>query len=778
MKETQIVNPFLRLYRYARPYRRKLYMSVVLAWLVAFFWGVNLSMTFLVVKVFLQGQTVGQYVDEEISLAHDEITKRTNTLKRLDGKQSELDAISDLDNEKSPAAPTKTASVVEETPNVHPDSPDVLKDKARQQERLSKASRRLLVLTWIKAHVVPYLPHDHFDLYALILAALLLATVLKGLCMFAQEVLIGSVVELTAISLRKHCFRRALALDYQTVLLTGTPELMSRFTYDLSAMTNGLKLMGGKVVREPLKALACIGIAMYFSWQLTLLSLLLAPIGAVIFYRLGRKLKQASRRLMESMSRIYKTLEETLSSTKIVIAFNGGRRHRQRFHRENKEYYSKAMKIVTIDSLTSPLTEFMGLFAASLALLPGAYLVLRGTREIWGITLAFEPMRVEHLSSFYIALAGIIDPARKLSTIFSKIKNSSAAAERIFQFIDKQALVTEPAEPKPMPRHCRSIEFHKVSFSYARNDGDRSRRIQVLDCVDLEVRVGEVIVVVGENGSGKSTLVNFLPRFYDPDSGSVLIDGVDIRDVRTRDLRSHIGVVTQETLLFDESITDNIRYGKLTATDEQIADAARRAHVSQFVEQLQDGFDTIVGERGGRLSGGQRQRIALARAIVRNPDILILDEATSAIDSTSERLIHETLRDFAVGRTTFIITHTVSQSILDFVTRIVVMEQGRMIAVGPHDDLIRTCPSYQRLFRAQMQQRGADRTADNGAPLPGVIVQPMAADELMSDGGHSSNPLEPHILRLHVAQSDAARDEIERELAGPEGPHNVRGTGS
>ncbi|MEX2286891.1 MAG: ABC transporter ATP-binding protein [Planctomycetaceae bacterium] len=771
MKDTQVVNPFLRLYRYAYPHRRKLYLSVVLAWLVAFFWGVNLSMTFLVVKVFLQGQTVGQYIDEEISFAHDEIAKRTNTLKHLDGAPSEPNTVSDHDNQERPAVLKETSKIVEE-------APDVLKDKARQQERLSKASRRLLILTWIKSHVVPYLPHDHFDLYALILAALLLATVLKGLCIFAQDVLIGSVVELTAISLRKHCFRRALSLDYQSVLLTGTPELMSRFTYDLSAMTNGLKLMGGKVVREPLKALTCIGIAMYFSWQLTLLSLLLAPIAAVTFYRLGRKLKQASRRLMESMSRIYKTLEETLSSTKIVIAFNGGRRHRQRFHRENKEYFAKAMKIVRIDSLTSPMTEFMGLFAASLALLPGAYLVLRDTREIWGITLASEPMRVEHLSSFYIALAGIIDPARKLSTIFSKMKNSSAAAERIFQFIDKQSLVTEPAEPKPMPRHCRSIEFHKVSFSYARHDGDRSRRVQVLDCVELEVRAGEVIVVVGENGSGKSTLVNFLPRFYDPDSGSVLVDGVDIRDVRTRDLRSHIGVVTQETLLFDESIADNIRYGKLTATEEEIANAARRAHVSQFVEQMQDGFNTLVGERGGRLSGGQRQRIALARAILRNPDILILDEATSAIDSTSERLIHETLRDFAVGRTTFIITHTVSQSILDFVTRIVVMEQGRMIAVGPHDDLIRTCPAYQRLFRAQMQQRGADRTAGNGAPQPGVFARSEAADETMSDEGHSSNPPEPHILRLHVAQSDAARDEIEQELAGPEGPHNVRGTGS
>ena len=229
----------------------------------------------------------------------------------------------------------------------------------------------------------------------------------------------------------------------------------------------------------------------------------------------------------------------------------------------------------------------------------------------------------------------------------------------------------------------------------------------MLDKVSLKIRAGEVIAVVGENGSGKSTLVNLLPRYFDPEHGSVHIDGVDIRNVRSRDLRNQMGVVTQETLLFDDTIYNNIRYGRPDATSEEIETAARQAHVTQFLDQFPDGFETRVGEKGSRLSGGQRQRIALARAMLRDPTILILDEATSAIDAQSEFLIHKALASFTKDRTTFIITHSVSQSILDLVSRIVVMEQGQLVAVGTHQDLIATCPQYQRLYRMQVQQHAA-----------------------------------------------------------------------
>ena len=721
------------------------------AGLVALFWGLNLSVSFLVVKVLLDGQSIGQYVDEQTTVARQECDKRSATLKHLDGQIARLDA----------GLPVKK----DET------RVKLLARQGRQQTRLAEASKRLLLLSRIKMYVVPWLPRDQFDTYALILGILLFSTVLKGFCVWTQEVLIGSVVELSVMGVRKECFRRTLRLDYQSLMNQGTSELMSRFTYDMNVMATGLKLIGGKVVREPLKAIACIAIAFMVSWQLTVLSLLFAPLFGIIFYRIGRTLKQASHRMMESMSRIYRTLEETFDALKVVIAFNGGRRHRQQFHRENKEYFAKAMKIVRIDALTSPVTEALGLLAASVALLPGAYLVLRGTTSIWGIRLVSAPIDIAELSLLYVSLAGIIDPARKLSTTYSKLRRAAAAADRVFAVIDCRSLVRETADPQPAVRHSRSIAFEQVQFSYLQSDGDEGTRRCVLDGVDLNVSAGEVIIVVGENGSGKSTLVNLLPRYFDPDRGTVTIDGVDIRQMRLRDLRSQIGIVTQETLLFDETVYDNIRYGKPDASHGDIERAARQAHVTQFLDQLSDGFETRVGEKGGRLSGGQRQRIALARAILRDPAILILDEATSAIDSQSERLIYETLRTFVRGRTTFLITHTVSPAILDFVTRIVVMDQGRLIAAGPHDDVIRTCPVYQKLYHARLHQTPgrpdgipSSETLDNRQPLT-----PTGDDALRTAESAETDIGSPHILPLLPSSAATRTGDIpHRDLPAPE----------
>ncbi|HID23145.1 MAG TPA: ABC transporter ATP-binding protein, partial [Planctomycetaceae bacterium] len=507
---------------------------------------------------------------------------------------------------------------------------------------------------------------------------------------------------------RKECFRRALNLDYQTLQLAGTADLMSRFTNDITVMRSGLTLLGGKVVREPLKAVACVGFALWVNWRLTLMSALFVPIMAAVFYRYGRILKQASHRMMESMARIYKSLEETFEALKIVIAFDAARRHRQRFHRENKEYYHKAMKVVQIDALTSPTTELLGMLAVSVAILPSAYLVLRGTDSIWGIQLSDGPMDIAELSVLYAFLAGIIDPVRKLSSVYAKLKRAAAATDRIFELCDREPLVTDPDKPIPLPRHSESIEFRRVSFTYAQHR-HHVHRPPALEDVRLMVRAGEVLAVVGDNGSGKTTLVNLLPRYYDPDHGAVLIDGLDIRDVSLRDLRGQIGIVTQETMLFDDTIFENIRYGRPDATPEEVYEAAEKAHVTAFIDRLPEGFQTVIGPKGQRLSGGQRQRVALARAILRDPAILILDEATSAVDAQSEAEIHHVLKEFVRGRTAFVITHWITPRVLDFVTRIAVMEKGRLVATGSHDELMRTCPAYVSLYHAQQQREPAGR---------------------------------------------------------------------
>ena len=702
-----------RVLPYVWPHRKRVVLSVVFAGLVAIFWGLNLSVAFPVVKVLLEGQSLSDYVEAEIETAEADRAEKSAQLSKIE---------------------SRIALLTNRGQSGHSELVDLYKQQASAQARITEASRTLFAMSMLKSYLLPWLPEDRFDLLACILCMLLVATLLKGMCIFVQDVLVGAVIERTVMDLRKAAFRRTLALDYQTVSMDGTPELMSRFTNDMNMLAYGLQLLGGKVVREPLKAAACLIGALVVSWQLTLLSLVFAPVAGVIFYRIGKKLKAASHRSMESMSRIYKTLEETFDAIKVVLAFDAAPRHRRRFHAENREYYRKAMKIVRIDALTSPATETLGILAAFGALLPGAYLVLRGSDSIWGIRLSSGNLDIAELTLLYVFLAGIIDPLRKLSSVYGKVKRSTAAADRIFALIDRKSLVREVTEPAPLPRHSQSIEFRQVEFHYAMAEEtalEVAHPRRVLDDVNLTIAAGEVVAVVGENGSGKSTLVNLLPRFYDPTHGAVLIDGVDLRDASLRDLRGQIGVVTQETMLFDETIFDNIRYGKSDATAAQIEAAARRARVMDFVAELPDGLQTRVGEKGRRLSGGQRQRIALARAILRDPAIFILDEATSAIDATSEQLIHEALKEFCHGRTVLLITHAVTSTLLEFVTQVAVMDHGRLVAYGPHERVYETSPTYRKLYRSQVDGRIAARRDaawdDDGGPGADDLI-PRKAD--------------------------------------------------
>ncbi|WP_437225131.1 ABC transporter ATP-binding protein [Planctomicrobium sp. SH661] len=673
------MDSFPKLWPYLRPYRNRLATSVVLGFIIAALWGANLTVAFPIVKLLMEHTSLHEYVDQTIETATQDKDRLIEDQRRLEARLEEFN---------SKQVPQNDAKYV-----------DLQQSLARKRSALAGRESTIYQFNWVKVYLLPYIPKSEFQTFCWLIVILIVATAVKSVLMYIQDVLIGNVAESAIMGLRKDMLHKVLQLDYQSLTHEGPSGLMSRFTYDAEQLSQGVTMLGGRMIREPLKCIACMVLAIWFNWRLTLLSLIFIPLLGLFLSRVGWMLKRASRRMMESMSQIYKVLEETFDGLKIVIGYHSGDHHRRLFDQQYNAYFSKAMKVVRIDAAAKPLLELLGLMAMFAALVPGAYLVMRGKTDIWGVQLTKNVMDGAELGLIYALLAGLLDPCRKLSGIFPRLKRSTAAIDRIFNLMEQESQIVDPVAAKPLGRHHQSIEFQDVSFRYQHRHKESQRGL-VLEHVDLKVNFGEVVAIVGQNGCGKSTLVNLLPRYYDPEEGDVLIDGRSMKEISLAELRNQVGIVTQDTVLFDGTLLDNIRYGNESATREDIEEAARRAHVLPIVQTLPQGFDTLLGGKGKDLSGGQRQRVALARVILRNPAILILDEATSAADAESEALIHQALKEFVKGRTTFLISHMISQSLLDFVTRIVVMENGKIVASGTHAQLLETCPIYHRLYHS------------------------------------------------------------------------------
>jgi ABC-type multidrug transport system fused ATPase/permease subunit len=544
----------------------------------------------------------------------------------------------------------------------------------------------------LKPYIYRYVPSDSFRNLLLLIGLVVVGVAIKGLFTFMQELLVADVMQRTQFDIRNLFFRRTLNLDLGSFSDQGSAELMARFTNDMDSFGQGLVTLMSKLVREPMRVIFCLCGALYLNWRLTCLTLVVVPISAVTTYRVGKTMKRAMRRSLESMSSIYKILQESFQGIKVVKAFAMERLERRRFFIETKNFYRKAIRVAMIDAASDPALEMLTLVTVAIALLAGSYLVLKQTIYldfgVLKIQLASQVMAIEELLTLYAVLAGISDPIRKLSNVHSKLQRAAAASDRICALMDREPQVVESPTAIEPPRHRQAIEFDDVHFRYP-------GRPPLLQGISLTVQHGETIALVGPNGCGKTTLMNLLPRFWDVESGSIRIDGEDIRGLRIRSFRRQIGIVPQETILFQGTIAANIAYGDPSAPRDRVVEAATRSYAHQFIMAMPDGYETLIGERGHGLSGGQRQRIALARAMLRDPSILILDEATSAVDIQDEALIRKAIEEFSRGRTTFLISHSLGT--IQFAHRIVLIDEGRVVAVGTDHELRRSSPLYRRL---------------------------------------------------------------------------------
>jgi len=662
---------FVRVLRLAFRRRFTFLASIVCALVVAVLWGANIGTVYPFVKVAFQGQSLQEWIQEETEQAERTITELTDRIKQHEGELAQT----------PPARQKKLRAKI-----------------SRARSRVAAEQKALQTYRWIGPYIDRYLPDDPFRTLVLVTAFLLAGTLLKDVFLIGNTILVARLAQLATFDLRKLFYRRTLQMDLATFTGEGTTDLMSRFTHDMEQVAGGLVALYGKLVREPLKMAACLIGAACVCWRLLLLSLVLAPIAALLIRWLAKTLKRANRRAMEEMAQIYNTLEETFRGIKIVKAFTNERQERRRFHVDSKHYFSKAMRIARYDSLSRPITEVMGIATICLALLAGAWLVLAGETHLLGIRMSARPLSPEALLLFYGMLIGIADPFRKFADVFTRLQRAAAASDRIFSRLDRQAEIRDPQRPVSIGRHHRDLVFDGVDFAYRPGT-------PVLSNINLRIPFGQTVAIVGPNGSGKSTLANLIPRFYEPLAGTIRLDGVPLGELRLRDLRRQIGLVTQETLLFEDTIFNNIRYGSPRATPDDVIRAARQAQAHHFIEnELAEGYQTNAGSLGNQLSGGQRQRIALARAILRDPAIIILDEATSQIDVESEQAIQKVLEEFVRDRTTVIITHRTA--VLALADQIVVMQAGRILDAGSHEELMGRCGLYRRLQQVEFDDSG------------------------------------------------------------------------
>lgn len=481
--------------------------------------------------------------------------------------------------------------------------------------------------------------------------------------------------------LRKAIYNKVLQLPMSFFTTEKKGNILSKSTNDIQEIEKSILGALEMMFRDPPKFFLYLITLFIMSWQLTLFVLVLLPISGFLISRIAKSLKRKAKKGQIKLGDVLTLLEETLSGIRIIKAFNAEEELSGKFNKENDSHFRINTKIQRRQALASPLSEFMGAILISLILWFGGRLVLNPEPTLTG----------EFFITFIVIFSQLISPAKSFSTAFFKIQKGAASLDRIKELLKEDLRVKEIKNPKILPPLANSIEFRNVGFKY---DQDF-----VLKDINLKINKGEMVALVGPSGGGKSTLADMLPRFYDPTEGEILIDGENIKNLKIQDIRDQMGIVTQESILFNDSVFNNITLGSDETREEPVIEAAKIANAHEFILQSKDGYNSKVGERGGKLSGGQRQRISIARAVFKNPPILILDEATSALDTESEKQVQEALDNLMENRTTLVIAHRLST--IQHADKIVVIENGNIVQIGKHDELVTQQGVYKKLFDLQ-----------------------------------------------------------------------------
>ena len=544
-----------------------------------------------------------------------------------------------------------------------------------------------LYVPWIIKDVIDsVLAEKNAEMLNIIAAGIIIIFFIRGVCFYGQNYLMSYVGERVIIDIRSAVYEKLQRLSVSFYDKNKTGTIMSYVTNDVSALQAAMVQNTIDMITEGSVLIGSITAMVYLDWKLTLFTFCTFPFVLWLMDFFGKRIRKSGRRIQECTADITSILQETVSSARVMKSFVREDYEIKRFCNQNFANFRANMKNAQLMALLTPVIEFVAAIGVTAIIWYGGHGVINGD------------LTAGSLVAFLVYAVNISNPVKRLTRVVGSIQKALAAAQRVFDVLDMKEEIAEIPGAKALPQIEGSVEFKDVSFAYDKGE-------PVLKDVSFKAEPGEVIAIVGPSGAGKSTIANLLPRFYDTTSGSISIDGNNIAEVKVASLREQVGIVPQETVLFNGSLYDNILYGRLEATREEVEAAAKAANAHNFIMEFPNGYETMLGDRGLNLSGGQRQRIAIARAILKNPRVLVLDEATSALDTESERIVQEALDRLMVGRTSFVIAHRLST--IKNADKILVLQRGRIVETGTHDELMANNKLYSHLYNIQYREKEA-----------------------------------------------------------------------